>query len=169
VCQVKEWLRFTLIVSTLSQILRQMTEICCRLGCDTVQYGSLINVSEASTKEAVSSDTLVPTSQKSVLSKEIFVNLRRDVVSTERDVVSTERKDAYYTNSINLSTFAPINFHYRLQKKKNNPCTGPQGSRRLRLPDFQAIGTRRCQQIRLAELKCSSLQRRYLTTQRHST
>lgn len=92
---MKEWVRFTLIVSTLPQILRQMTEICCRLGCDTVQFGILINVSEASTKEAVSSDTLVPTVQKSVFSKEIFVNLRRDVVSNER-------KDACYTNSINF-------------------------------------------------------------------
>jgi len=85
--------------------------------------------------------------------------------------MSTERGYACYTNSINLSTFTPVNFHYRLQKKKwreSNPCTGPQGSRRLRLPDFQTIRTWRCQQIRLAELKCSSLQRRYLTT-KHST
>jgi GTP:adenosylcobinamide-phosphate guanylyltransferase len=49
-----------------------------------VQIGSLIHVSETSTKEALSSETLVSTSQKSVFSKEIFVSLRRDVVSTER-------------------------------------------------------------------------------------
>jgi len=110
-CQAKEWLRFTLIVSALPRILRQMTEICCRLGCDTMQLGSLINVAEASTKEAVSSNTLVPTSRKSVFSKEIFVNLRRDAVSTER-------KDACYTNSINLLMFALVNFHCRLQKSK---------------------------------------------------
>ena len=76
-----------------------------------MQFGSLINVSEASTKEVFSSDALVPISQKSVFSKEIFVSLRKDAVSTGK-------KDACYTNSIDLSTFAPVNVHYRLQKSK---------------------------------------------------
>jgi hypothetical protein len=37
-----------------------------------MQFGSLINVAEASTKEADPSNTLVPIPQKSVFSKEIF-------------------------------------------------------------------------------------------------
>jgi hypothetical protein len=52
-------------------MLMPVTEICCHPGCDIVQFGSLIKVSEASKKEASSSETMVPTSQKSVTFKEI--------------------------------------------------------------------------------------------------
>jgi hypothetical protein len=60
------------MLSKMAQMLTPLTEFCCHLGCDTVQFGSLSKVSEASTKEAGSSETLAPTFQKSVTFKRKF-------------------------------------------------------------------------------------------------
>jgi hypothetical protein len=50
-----------------------------------------------------------------------------------------------------------IDFHILVIKKQSNPITnldGPEGSRRLRLPDFKTIGTR---VVRLSALRTGRL------------
>jgi hypothetical protein len=34
-----------------------------------------------------------------------------------------------------------LNLYVNVKVRVKNPCTGPEGSRRLRLPDFKTIGT----------------------------
>ena len=61
-------------------------------------------------KEAGSSDTLAPSSQKSATFKgNLYLRC---------DVASTDRQDAFYTDNINLATLAPVDFHCRLSSDK---------------------------------------------------